>query len=66
MYEFYYHKVQPYYNNNVKLPYLDTDSFILSIKTSNVLKDLEYFKDDFDFSELDTSHELYDLKIRKL
>ena len=39
---------------------MDTDSFILSIKTGDLKKDLEYFKDDFDFSELDPSHELYD------
>ena len=60
MYEFYYHKLQPYYSSSVKLHYMDTDSFILSIKTGDVIKDLENFKDDFDFSELDPSHELYD------
>ena len=59
MYEFYYHKLQPYYNSRVKLHYMDTDSFILSIKTGDLINDLEYFKDDFDFSELDPSHELY-------
>ena len=37
MYEFYYHKLQPYYNNKSKLHYMDTDSFILSIKTTNLL-----------------------------
>ena len=55
MYEFYYHKLQPYYNNKIKLHYMDTDSFILSIKTGDLINDLEYFKDDFDFSELDPS-----------
>ena len=63
MYEFYYHKLQPYYNTrsdaDVKLHYMDTDSFILSIKTEDLINDLEYFKDDFDFSELDENHELY-------
>ena len=58
--ELYYHKLIPYYNNNVKLHYMDTDSFIQSIKTTNLLKDLEYFKNDFDFGELDENHELYD------
>ena len=38
---------------------MDTDSFILSIKTGDLINDLEHFKDDFDFSELDPSHELY-------
>ena len=59
MYEFYYHKLKPNYNCSVKLHYMDTDSFILSIKTGDLINDLEYFKDDFDFSELDENHELY-------
>ena len=66
MYAFYYHKLQPYYNNNVKLHYMDTDSFILSNKTKDLIKDLEYFKDDFDFSELDENHELYDTINKKV
>ena len=45
---------------------MDTDSFILSIKTTNLLNDLEYFNDDFDFSELDTSHESYDTINKKV
>ena len=59
-YEFYYHKLQPYYNNKIKLHYMDTDSFILTIKTEDLSKDLENFKSDFDFSELDENHELND------
>ena len=66
MYEFYYHKLQPYYNNNVKLHYMVTDSFILSIKTGDLIKDLEYFKNDFDFSEIDGNHELYDTINKKV
>ena len=63
MYEFYYHKLQPYYSSrsdaSIKLHYMDTDSFILSIKTGDLINDWKYFKDDFDFSELDPSHQLY-------
>ena len=66
MYEFYYHKLQPYYNCSVKLHYMDTDSFILSIKTGDLIKDLEYFKNDFDSSELDENHELYDTINKKV
>ena len=66
MYEFYYHKLQPYYNNNVKLHYMDTDSFILSIKTGNLIKDLDYFKNDFEFSEYDENQELYDTINKKV
>ena len=78
MYEFYYHKLKPYYNNTqstqstfgasgiIKLLYMDTDSFILSIKAKEVLKDLDYFKNDFDFSESDENHPLYDITIGKV
>ena len=37
IYEFYYHTLQPYYTNKYKLHYMDTDSFLLSIKTTNHL-----------------------------
>ena len=39
MYEFYYHKLKPYYNSKIKLHYMDTDSFILSIKTEDFIND---------------------------
>ena len=45
---------------------MDTDSFILSIKTGDPIKDLEYFKNDSDFSELDENHELYDTINKKV
>ena len=40
---------------------MDTDSFVLSFDTNNQeLKNfLQQNKDEFDFSELDKSHELY-------
>ena len=66
MYEFYYHKLQPYYNSKIKLHYMDTDSFILSYKTGDLIKDLEYFKNDFGFSELDENYELYHTNNKKV
>ena len=45
---------------------MDTDSFILSITTKDREKYWEYFKDDFDFSELDKSHELYNPIMKKI
>ena len=38
MYEFWYDYMKPKYNDNVKLCYMDTDSFIMSIKTSDFYK----------------------------
>ena len=40
MYEFYYDYMKPKYNNNVKLCYMDTDSFIMNIKTNDFYKDI--------------------------
>ena len=35
MYELWYDYMKPKYNDNVKLCYMDTDSFILNIKTND-------------------------------
>ena len=62
MYELYYHTLEPYWQNKVQLHYMDTDSFILSFNANNreLINFLQQNKDEFDFSELDKSHELYD------
>ena len=40
MYEFWYNYMKPKYGNNVKLCYMDTDSFIINIKTEDFYKDI--------------------------
>ena len=40
MYEFWYDYIKPKYNDKVKLCYMDTDSFIMSIKTNDFYKDI--------------------------
>ena len=40
MYEFWYDYMKPKYNNNVKLCYTDTDSFIINIKTNDFYEDI--------------------------
>ena len=40
MYEFWYDYMKPKYGNNAKLCYMDTDSFIMSIKTEDFYKDI--------------------------
>ena len=40
MYEFWYDYMKPKYGNNVKLCSMDTDSFIMSIKTEDFYKDI--------------------------
>ena len=40
MYEFWYDYIKPKYCNDVKLCYMDTDSFIMNIKTNDFYKDI--------------------------
>ena len=40
IYEFSYDYIKPKYNNKVKLCYMDTDNFIMSIKTNDFYKDI--------------------------
>ena len=40
MYQFWYDYVKPKYGKKAKLCYMDTDSFIVYIKTDDIYKDL--------------------------
>ena len=40
MYEFWYDYLKPKYQDNIKLCYMDTDSFIIYIETDDFFKDL--------------------------
>ena len=40
MYEFWYDYMKPKYGDNVKLCYMDTDSFIMHIKTEDFYNDI--------------------------
>ena len=40
MYEFWYDYMKPKYYDNVKLCYMDTDSFVMYIKTNDFYKDI--------------------------
>ena len=40
MYEFWYDYMKPKYSNNVKLSYMNTDSFTMNIKTNDFYKDI--------------------------
>ena len=42
MYKFWYNYMKPKYGNRIKLCYMDTDSFIMSIKTNDFYKDISY------------------------
>ena len=62
-YETYYDKLQPYFGQeNIQLHYMDTDSFVLSVNTKDIMKDLKNLEDIFDFSNLDKNHTLFSSK----
>ena len=60
--------MQPYFSeDNLELHYLDTNSFTFSFKPIKSLnEDLKHFKEDFDFSDLDPSHELFSKDNKKV
>ena len=42
MYEFWYDYMKPKYNDNIRLCYMDTDSFVMNIKTNYFYKDIAH------------------------
>jgi hypothetical protein len=51
MYDFYYDVMKQKYNNNLKLLYMDTDSLIMEIKTTDFYDDIKCMINNFDTSD---------------
>ena len=67
VYEFWYDYMKPKYANNVKLCYMDTDSFIMNIKTNNFYKDISNdVEDRFDTSNYEVNSPLPTGKNKKV
>ena len=67
MYEFWYDYIKPKYNDNVRLCYMDTDSFIMNIKANYFYKDISDDIDNrFDTSNYEVKRPLPIGKIKKL
>ena len=45
---------------------MDTDSFVLSVNTKDIIKDLKNLEDFFDFSNLNENPELFSNKNKKV
>ena len=45
---------------------MDTDSFVSSVKTKDIVKDLKNLEDLFDFSNLDKNHDFFSNKYKKV
>ena len=58
MYEFWYDYMKPKYNDDVKLCYMDTDSFVMHIKTNNFYKDISDDVNRFDTSNYEVKRPL--------
>ena len=67
MYEFWYDYMKPKYNDNVKLCYMDTDSFIMNIKTNDFYEDIASdVEDRFDTSNYEVNRPLLTGKNKKV
>ena len=66
MYSFYYDVRKEKYDENVRLVYTDTDSFVIHTKTKDVYDDFNDIKDQMDFSGYDKKHKCYDPTNKKV
>ena len=67
MYEFWYDYMKPKYANNVRLCYMDTDSFIINIKTNDFYKDISNdVENRFDTSNYEVNRPLPTGKNKKI
>ena len=66
MYETYYEKLQPYLEQkNLQLHYMDTDSFVSSVDTKDIIKDLKKLYEFSDPSNLNKVRNYLAIKIKK-
>ena len=67
MYEFWYDYMKPKYKDNVRLGYMDTDSFVMHIKTNDFYKDIAGdVKNRFDTSNYEANRPLPTGKNKKV
>ena len=67
MYGTYFDILQPHFRQeNIQFYYIDTDAFVLSMNTKDIIKDLKYLEDIFGFINLEKNHELFSNKNKKV
>ena len=67
MYETYYDKLQPFFGQEIfQSHYIDTEAFVLSLITEDIIIDLKNLGGIFDFSSIDENHELFSIKNKKV
>ena len=66
MYEFYYGVLKKKYNENIKLIYTDTDSYVIQTFTDDIYKDFQGIKQHMDFSDYPVEHPCHDTTNKKV
>ena len=66
MYSFYYDVLKPKYNDDIKLVYTDTDSYVIKVETDDLYEDLKDINDYMDFSDYPPEHPNYDKTNKKV
>ena len=67
MYGTYYDKLQPYFTQqNLQCLYLDTDSFVFSMKTEKNNRDFKNLRNIFGFGNLDENYEIFSYENKKV
>eukprot|EP00438_Fugacium_kawagutii_P027037 Skav201248 [mRNA] locus=scaffold3106:102205:103722:- [translate_table: standard] len=66
MYSFYYDVLKPKYNDDIKLVYTDTDSYVIKVDTDDIYKDFKEINEYMDFSDYNVEHPNYDKTNKKV
>ena len=66
MYDYYYNQLKSQYKDSCRLLYTDTDSILLHIETDDVYKDIENNAEQYDTSNYDKNHYLFNETNKKV
>jgi hypothetical protein len=65
MYDFYYNKLLKRYGDKMSLCSMDTDSYMLEIRTKDFYEDMQTHIEDFDTSNYPPDHKCFDMNNKK-
>ena len=65
MYSFYYDVLKPKYDNQIKLVYTDTDSYVIKVETDDLYEDFKEISEYIDLSDYNVEHPNYEKPLRK-
>ena len=66
MYSFDYDVLKPKYQDNIKLVYTDTDSYVIKVETDDLYEDFKEINEYMDFSDYNVEHPNYDKTNKKV